>query len=59
MSLTIAELPPDERPRERLFRHGPQTLSDAELVALLLGSGTTGASAIDLARELLGDGLAR
>ena len=59
MSLTIAELPPDERPRERLFRHGPQTLSDAELVALLLGSGTAGASAIDLARELLGDGLAR
>jgi len=59
MSLKIADLPLDERPRERLFRHGAQTLSDAELVALLLGSGTSGASAIDVARALLGDGLVR
>ena len=59
MSLRIAELPADERPRERLFRHGAQTLSDAELVALLLGSGTQGASAIDVARTLLTDGLVR
>lgn len=56
-TLKIADLPMDERPRERLSRHGPSTLSDAELLALLLGSGTRGKSAVQLARELLGDGL--
>jgi DNA repair protein RadC len=53
----IGDLPLDERPRERLIKHGPQTLSDAELVAILLGSGTRGRSAISVARELLSDGL--
>lgn len=53
----IADLPEDERPRERMDRHGAATLTDAELVAILLGSGTRGKSAIQLARELLGDGL--
>jgi DNA repair protein RadC len=53
----IADLPPDERPRERLARHGAETLSDAELVAVLLGSGVRGRSAIHLARQLTGDGL--
>ena len=37
--------------------HGAATLSDAELVAILLGSGTRGKNAIHLARELVGDGL--
>lgn len=55
--LTIADLPYDERPRERLLTHGPATLSDSELVAILLGSGMRGKSAIDVARELLADGL--
>lgn len=58
MTDRIADLPADERPRERLSRHGASTLSDAELVALLLGSGTRGKSAVQLARDLLGDGLA-
>ncbi len=49
----IADLPYDDRPRERLFKHGAVTLSDAELTALLLGSGTTGKNAIALGRELL------
>ena len=53
----IADLPLDERPRERMRMHGAATLSDAELVAVLLGSGTRGKNAIDLARELVGDGL--
>lgn len=38
-SLRIADLPSDERPRERLVAHGPKTLSSAELIAILLGTG--------------------
>jgi len=57
MTDLIADLPHDERPRERLLRHGAQTLSDAELLALLLGSGTRGRSAVHVARELLVDGI--
>ncbi len=55
--MTIADLPIEERPRERLLLQGPQSLTDTELVAVLLGSGTRGRSAISLARELLGGGL--
>ncbi|HEY5611887.1 MAG TPA: DNA repair protein RadC [Thermoanaerobaculia bacterium] len=53
----IADLPDDERPRERMMRHGADTLSDAELVAILLGSGVRGRSALQLARQMLSDGL--
>ena len=49
----IAEMPEDERPRERLLKSGAQVLSDAELVAVLLWGGRPGASVLDLARELL------
>lgn len=45
--------PASERPRERLLTHGPEALSDAELLALFLGSGRPGATAVDVARELL------
>lgn len=58
MTDVIADLPADERPRERLLTHGPETLSDAELVAILLGSGVRGRNAIQLARELLDEGMA-
>jgi len=51
----IADLPYDDRPRERLLLHGAEALSDAELVAILLGSGMHGKNAIRLARELLDD----
>ena len=44
---------PSERPRERLLARGPASLSDAELVALFLGTGVRGKSALDVARELL------
>ena len=57
MAELIADLPLDDRPREKLRRHGPETLSDAELLAILLGSGTRGKNAIQLAREILADGL--
>jgi DNA repair protein RadC len=53
----IADLPLDDRPREKMRKHGPETLSDAELLAILLGSGTREKNAIQLARELLRDGL--
>lgn len=45
----------DERPRERLLRHGPDILSDAELIAIILGSGTVGENVVDLARRILED----
>ena len=49
---TMREIAEDERPRERLLAHGPEVLADAELVAVLLGSGTRGENVIDLARRL-------
>jgi DNA repair protein RadC len=49
----IADLPSDERPRERLTRLGPASLSNEELVALLLRTGIAGSSALDRARSLL------
>jgi len=53
MSLKITEWAVEDRPRERLWNKGPSSLSDAELIAILIGSGTKNASAVDLARELL------
>jgi len=47
--------PSDERPRERLEALGIGALTDAELVALLVGSGTRGASALDIAHAALDD----
>jgi len=49
----ISFWPETERPRERLLALGPSALSDAELIAILLGNGSKGNSAIDLARDLL------
>jgi DNA repair protein RadC len=43
----------DDRPRERLITGGAASLADAELIAVLLGQGTRGMSAVDLARALL------
>lgn len=43
----------DERPRERLLRHGPETLSTAELLALCLVSGSQGEDAVRMSRRLL------
>ena len=49
----IRDLPADERPRERLARAGASALSSEELLALLIGSGARGESALDCARRVL------
>jgi len=49
----IKNWPKDERPREKLFKSGEHTLSNTELIAILLRSGVEGESAIDLARKIL------
>jgi len=46
-------LPPDARPRERLVAHGARHLSDVELLAILLGSGSVGITVLDVAQSLL------
>lgn len=51
---TIANWPVSERPREKLIQKGPQALSDAELLAIFLRTGLPGITALDLARNLLG-----
>lgn len=51
--LKIPKWPKDERPRERLLKRGPQNLSDAELLGILITKGTKDKTAIDLGRELL------
>jgi len=52
----IADMPMDERPRERMLTHGAKSLSDAELLAVLLGSGIRDKNAIELGRDLLRGG---
>jgi len=51
--MTMQNWPVGERPRERLMTVGPQALSDAELLAILLRTGTRGKSALDIGRALL------
>jgi DNA repair protein RadC len=52
-TLRIQDIPFDERPRERLARLGPAALSNEELLALLLGTGARGESALDRSRRIL------
>ena len=51
--MAISDWPEQERPREKLLQQGSQSLSDAELLAIFLRTGTAGHSALDLARSLL------
>jgi DNA repair protein RadC len=51
--MRIADWPVDERPREKLIARGAESLSDAELVAILFRTGVRGRTAIDLARDAL------
>ena len=53
--MAITDWPADERPRERLLAQGPAALSDAELLAIFLRVGVKGKSAVDLARDLIGN----
>lgn len=62
LKATIKEMPEDERPREKAFRHGVASLSKAELLAILIGSGTVEDTAVELMRKVLascGDSIAR
>jgi DNA repair protein RadC len=52
---SIKNWPADERPREKLLKHGSSSLADAELVAILLRTGSGRNSAIDLAKGMLQD----
>lgn len=51
----ITKWPADEQPRERLLQQGADALSDAELIAVLLGSGDRSRDAVELSRNLLGE----
>ena len=53
--LTIANWSPDDQPREKLRDNGAQSLTDAELLAILVGSGYPGVSAVELMQKILTD----
>ena len=52
-NLTIKSWAEDDRPREKMILKGKQSLSDSELIAILLGSGSRDKSAVELAQEIL------
>lgn len=51
--LTIKELPDSEKPYEKFMKYGPEVLSDAELIAVIIKSGTNGSKAIEVAQDFL------
>lgn len=53
--MRIADLPRDQRPREKLIARGPSALCDAELVAILLGTGIQGVPVVELADHWLAE----
>ena len=53
--LNINQWAEEDRPREKLMRHGPEALTNAELLAILIGSGSTKESAVDLMKRILTD----
>jgi len=53
--MSIRDWPEGDRPREKLLKVGPAALSETELLAILLGAGVRGRSALDVARDLLAD----
>ncbi len=55
MKYTICDWAEDDRPREKLMRLGAQALSNAEILAILIGSGTPEESAVDLMKRLMQD----
>lgn len=54
--MKIIEMTAAERPRERMEKYGERALSNAELLAIILRSGTPGCNILEVARQLLGDG---
>src|SRR3989338_11554688 len=61
--MKIKDLPKVDRPREKLEKYGPDRLSNSELLAILLGTGTKGVNVVELSNKILkkfsGDGLAK
>jgi DNA repair protein RadC len=55
MPLRLSETRPEERPRERLYSLGPAALTTVELLAIVIGTGTRGGDALEVAREVLGE----
>jgi DNA repair protein RadC len=53
LNIRIKDLPYEERPRERLIKYGAQVLSNAELIAIIIGTGSKGENAINVAHKLL------
>lgn len=53
--MAITEWDEADRPREKFAAHGPEALSKAELLAILIGSGSTKQSAVELMRDILSD----
>ncbi len=53
MHYSIQHLPTSDRPRERLMRYGPESMSTAELIAIILGSGTKSMPVLQLAHEII------
>lgn len=53
--MAITEWPEAERPREKLLKQGPQSLSDAELLAIFIHTGVRGKTAVDIGRALLNE----
>lgn len=51
--LTIKDLPDSERPYEKFLKHGPEHLSDAELLAVIIKSGTNGLKSVEVAQNFL------
>ena len=52
---TIKQWAADDRPREKMIAKGRGSLSNAELIAILIGSGPGGQSAVELARDVLSE----
>lgn len=52
-NIRMQDLPKDERPRERLLKYGAEKLSNQEIIAILLGSGTRSESVMDIAKRFL------
>jgi DNA repair protein RadC len=53
--MKIKDIPKDGRPRERFLKYGPETLSDAELFAILLRTGSKGENVIDMSNRLIAE----
>ena len=55
MKVNLKDLPLDERPREKMMQQGPAALSDAELLAILIGSGNSEETAVGLMQRVMHD----